>query len=246
MTSPQEAQKQLEARTQALVALTAEQDSVTRDLQAIQNERAASVRKLAAGGNNGERKTIIDLEGKAKPLLLRLEGLDGLAVEAREAVRLTQAHLEDARARESAELAAAYEAQEFAEGQAIIAGLPGQVEKIAEAYGAVCLLVGEFLQNRIRIEDLYRRVGGADPGGIEAASMNMMVAVPELLKGRGLRQLAGSGFYGDLPIWAWVGAPADYLVENPEPVIDQFKFYAWRQAQARARFTREFQDKKEN
>ena len=185
------------------------------------------------------------LEKQMTPLAQRLEGLAFLVTEGVESVAEAKATLEDAQAREAAKLAAAYEAQEFAEGQAIIAGLPAQVEKIAEAYAAVCLLVGEFLQNRIRIEDLYRRVGGADPGGIEAASMNMMAAVPELLKGSGLRQLAGSGFYGDLPIWAWVEAPADYLVENPEPVIDQFKFYAWRQAQARARFTREFQDKKE-
>lgn len=243
MTSAQEAQNQLEARARALAALQAEQNSVSQDLQAIHNERAVAVRKLAAGGNNGERKTIIALEEKAKPLLLRLEGLDGLTVEAREEVNQATARLEDARAREAAAVAAAYEAQEFAEGQAIIAGLTGRVERIAEFYGGLCQEVGGFLLDRIRIEDLARRVGGADPGGIEAASMNMMVAVPELLKGEGLRQFAAPGYFGSLPTWGMVKVDPAYLVENPGPVIDHLKYYAWKQARNRAKFVQEFQSK---
>jgi seryl-tRNA synthetase len=240
-----EAVAQLEAKRQELVNFTAQQDAATAELEAIQEARNAAVRKLAAGGNNGERKTIINLEGEAAPLKLRLEGLAGLISDSQEAVNQAQADLEAARAVEAAELARAFEAQERTEAVAIIAGIPALVDRIAEAYAQVCLLVGEFGLAQVQIEALYRAglgTTGDDLKAVEAVRMNFVPEITARLEEKGVWQLVVQGFFGLLPAWGMVKADPDYLQENPESVIDPQKYYAWTQAQARADFARRFKN----
>jgi hypothetical protein len=125
----------------------------------------------------------------------------------------------------------------------MLARFPDLVEKIGEAYAAVCLLVGEFAVAQVQAEDLYRRGLGAGPDGIEAARMNFVPMVAAILEKKGLRQLATQGFYGLLPAWGMVQEDHGFMQEHPGMQIDPQKYYAWQQAQARAKFGREFQDK---
>jgi hypothetical protein len=241
MTS-QEAQRALDARQQELTALEQERDGLGLELGELNNQRNAAVRALARGGGSPERKAIMALEQQMTPLAQRLEGLGILVTEAVEAVTQAKATLEEAKAVEAAATANAFEARERSEGLAVVEGLPGLLERIAEAYAQICLLVGEFAVAQVQVDDLSRRVGGVDPAQIEQLRMNFIPEVTARLEAWGLRQLMVPGFYGALPVWGIVQDDPDFVAAHGGVQVDPAALYLWQQAQARERFGRELNE----
>ena len=237
------AEKELATRQAELTALEAERAALAIELGALNNERNAAVRALARGGGSPERQAIMGLEKQMTPMSVKIEGLEMLLTEAAEAVAQAKAALEEVQSREAAATANAFEAQERAEGQALVAGIPGLLERISEAYAAVCLLVGEFAVAQVQVEDLSRRVGGVDRGPLEALRLDFIPEVTARLEAKGLRQFLGQGYYGVLPIWAMVQEDMDFMEEHGSAQVDQRIFYHWKQGQARAKFFHESQNK---
>ena len=75
------ANKALSQAQAKLAKLTDEQNALNQSIEALQSTRSAAVRTLA-GGDESQRRVILDLEGKLAPLLLRVEGLTGLISDA--------------------------------------------------------------------------------------------------------------------------------------------------------------------
>jgi len=91
-----EAQARLEAAEKALANLQEQKDRATVELQVLQNERSAAVRRLAAGGGSPERKKIWELQGKIEPLALRLDGVGALIEKAQAALKAESAEYDQA------------------------------------------------------------------------------------------------------------------------------------------------------
>ena len=138
-----EAKAWLEAQEKKLADLQEQRDTATQELQAIQDKRAAVVRALA-GGDDKQRKIILDLEAQAAPLALRLEGLSGLINEAQEKVGQAREQLAAVEEKESQELTAYVDANQAESAKAAVERAGSWPGKICQLYREICELAAEL------------------------------------------------------------------------------------------------------
>ena len=148
-----EAQQQVETRQTELATLLEQKESADQELQAVQDKRAAAVRRLAAGDGN-QRKQILSLEEQGKPLKLRVEGLEGLISDAQTALEQAQADLKEAVAQEAYELQTYLAARRRQECEEICASIADRKDRIYQLWQELNRQAMELQLSRGRVREL--------------------------------------------------------------------------------------------
>jgi hypothetical protein len=224
----QEARKVLETQEKTLCAIQAEHGALTVELEALQSQRSAMVRKLAAGGGSPERKSIIALEQRVIPVALRTEGLEQLLIEAEAAVAKSQENLAAVVAEEQARALAAAAAAEAAECERIRAELPQHERRIFELYRDLCLAVGDYMIAEARI--------GHVPSLDSAFALRTRLAGMAQAENLAMFSVPGPM---QTPIWAMVKVNGGNPQPQPGGYVDFSQYVNWQKAKAREGYLRE-------
>lgn len=236
-----EAQTQIEARQGDLAALVEQKDAALLDLQAIEEERAAAVRALARGDGR-QRKVILDLEGKIKPLKLTVEGLDGLVAEAQGKVSEAQAALKEAQAKEEAEMQIFLEERGRQECEGICAAVAGRKKRIFNLWLELNQEVAALFLDKLRVEDLAQK-GLTCQRHKEAVNLpdTLALQLGQMAREAGYVPFGGPGYVGQIMGWAMVKPPPEFAHHG---VLDFFEYRKWRAQQIESGYIAEFKEER--
>jgi len=194
--SIQKSEKELQAKQGALDKLINEKTKLSEGLDALNKQRSAATRDLAAG-DDGQQEVIFNLEGQIAPFLLRLEGIETLIAEAEAKVQTAKTALEAAKADYARDLAAFIKEREEQELEKILASAPARKQHLFNIYADICQELGQ-----LQIDGFYPCDGRQLPEILDIVAKNVGENLRDTLKARRLRPLMVRGSNIELPIWS--------------------------------------------
>jgi hypothetical protein len=126
-----------------LAKLVEEQVSLAEKKNGLSEERSKAIRDLARG-NDGKRKEILRLEGEIGPLSLRLEGLQGLILEAEEAVTTARGELKVVQKSESEARELFCKQKEAEQLECVKSSMPALLQEFFDRYVELGLKASEI------------------------------------------------------------------------------------------------------